>query len=381
MKQKPVIMQILPALQSGGVERGTIEVAKALQDAGWPNIVVSNGGPMICELKKLGVEHIQLPVHSKNPFVIMRNIFRLSKIIAKKHVGIVHARSRIPAWIVKFAIKKYPNVRFVTTFHGAYGVRPKWIKKWYNRVMVSGDLVISISNFITQHILENYGIPTSKIRLIYRGADVEKFDPIRVHPQRVIELSEKWRIPVDKPVLVMPGRLTRGKGHEIVLDALSQMKNKEVTCLFVGSDQGRVEYHKEIEEKATHLDRKTTLLIRDHCSDMPVVYMLSDIVISASIYPEAFGRVIPEAQAMGKLVVAAGHGGVMETIQDGVTGFLVPPNDAKALAEKLDFMLDIPLGERKIVSIEASNSVRQYFSIDLMCVKTLKVYEELAIKK
>lgn len=381
MKQKPVVMQILPALSSGGVERGTIEIAKALKDAGWHSIVVSSGGVMTYDLKKIGVKHITLPVHSKNPLTMMACVKALRQIIKDEKVGIVHARSRIPAWIAKIALRKMKGVRFLTTFHGAYGTKPAWIKKFYNRVMVSGDLVISISHFITRHILDNYGISASKIRLIYRGADVDKFDPLKVNTQREQDLAEKWQVPVDKPVLLLPGRLTRPKGHLVVLEALAKMHNKAVTCIFLGSDQGRVDYHKELEEKINKLGLDTTVLIRDHCSDMPVAYKLADIVISASLYPEAFGRVIPEAQAMGKLVVGTNHGGAMETIQEGLTGFLVPVGDANALAKKLDYMLDMPMGDKKRMSIASMASVRKYFSMENMCAKTLKVYEELAEKE
>ncbi len=381
MTEKPVIMQILPALQSGGVERGTIEIARALADADWPNIVVSNGGPMAYELKRMGVEHIQLPVHSKNPLMILKNARKLREIIREKQVKIVHARSRAPAWVAKIALKKCPGVKFLTTFHGVYNTKPEWLKKPYNKVMASGDLVISISNFVTHHILDNYHIASSRIRLIYRGADVEKFDPLKVKPERVIELAEKWQVPVDKPVLMLPGRLTRWKGHLVVLEALAKMKNKAVTCLFVGSDQGRDDYHQELKAKIENLGLETNVLIRDHCPDMPVAYMLSDIVISASTDPEAFGRVIPEAQAMGRLVVGTDHGGATETIQDGLTGFLVKPGDSDALAKTLDMMLDMSMGDRKKMSVAAMESVRTYFSISKMCEKTLAVYEELAAQK
>ncbi len=381
MTNKPVIMQILPALQSGGVERGTIEIARALKNADWPNLVVSNGGPMAYELKRMGVEHIQLPVHSKNPFKILKNALKLRQIIKEKNVKIVHARSRAPAWVAKLALKKCPGVKFLTTFHGVYNMKPKWLKKPYNKVMASGDLVISISNFVTRHILDNYHIASSRIRLIYRGADVEKFDPLKVKPERIIELAEKWQVPVDKPVLMLPGRLTRWKGHLVVLEALSKMKNKAVTCLFVGSDQGRDDYHQELKTKIEKLGLETNVLIREHCSDMPVAYMLADIVISASTDPEAFGRVIPEAQAMGRLVVGTDHGGATETIQDGITGFLVKPGDADALAKTLDMMLDMSLGDRKKMSVAAMESVRSYFSVSKMCEKTLKVYEELVNMK
>lgn len=377
MTKQMKIMQILPRLEAGGVERGTIEIAKALTEKKIPNIVVSGGGPMAYDLKRMGVEHITLPVYSKNPFKILQNAKKLRQIIKEKDVTIVHARSRAPAWVAKLAVQKTPGVHFLTTFHGVYNQGPWGIKKPYNKVMASGDLVISISNFVSRHILDSYHIPSAKLRLIYRGADVERFDPLKVHPERVVELMNRWQIPSEKPVIMLPGRLTRWKGHLVVLEALSLMKNKEVTCLFVGSDQGRSDYHQELKEKIEKLGLETSVLIKDHCADMPVAYMLSDIVISASTDPEAFGRVIPEAQAMGRLVVGTNHGGATETIQDGKTGFLVPPGDAAALAKTLDMMLDMSLGDRKKMSVDAIEAVRTYFSIAKMCEKTINVYEEL----
>ena len=378
MTQPMKIMQILPALHAGGVERGTIEIAKALTQQGIPNIVVSSGGPMAYELKRIGVRHITLPVQSKNPFKIWMNARKLRQVIKEESITIVHARSRAPAWVAKIALKKCPGVRFLTTFHGVYNLGPWRIKKPYNRVMASGDLVISISNFVTRHILDQYHIASSRIRLIYRGADIEKFDPLKVSQERIAELAGRWQVPLDKPVMMLPGRLTRWKGHSALLEALAKMKNKNVTCIFVGSDQGRTDYHHELKERIEKLDPETSVIIEDHCSDMPVAYMLADIVVSASTDPEAFGRVIPEAQAMGRLVVGTDHGGATETIQNGKTGFLVPPGDATALASTLDMMLEMNLGERKKMSMEAMKSVHDYFSIQKMCEKTIAVYEELS---
>ncbi len=372
------IMQILPAMQGGGVERGTIEIANALTQAAVDNVVVSGGGRLVPELEKINVKHITLNVGSKNPFQFIRNIGRLRKIIQDEKITIVHARSRVPAWVAHFALKKMPNVHFITTFHGKYGTSPKWLKIPYNRVMVSGEKVISISNFISDHILKTYHIAADKIRLIYRGADVDKFNPYQVNMAQVADLSQAWQVPSDKPVILMPSRLTRPKGHLVVLEALSLMKNKDVACVFVGSDHGKGDYHKELQEKINALDSQTTILLKDHCDNMPVAYMLSDVVLSASLYPEAFGRTIPEAQSMGRIVIGTNHGGATETIEDGVTGFLVPVGDAKALADKLDEVLQMPLIERKKMADAAEKSVKERFSIQKMCEKTLTVYKEIS---
>ena len=371
------ILQVLPAMQGGGVERGTIEIASFLAQKGVSNVVVSGGGRLTPELSKIGVKHIQLDVGSKNPFKWLKNIRTLRQIIKEEDISIVHVRSRIPAWIAHFALKKCPDVKCLTTFHGKYGTRPEWFKIPYNRVMVSGDLVISISNFISQHIKDTYKIAEDKIRLIYRGADMNKFDPVLVSSTQIEDLTKEWQLPTDKPVILMPGRLSRMKGHLVVLEALALMKNKDVTCVFVGSAHGKEEYRQELKKRIDALDEKTNVLLLEHCNQMPTAYMVSDVVLSASLYPEAFGRTITEAQSMERIVIASAHGGAMETIKDGQTGFLVPVGDAKALASVLDNVLDMSKEEKSKIGSAAAVSVAENFSVLQMCEKTFAVYQEL----
>ena len=376
----PVILQILPRLETGGVERGTTEIAAALTKAGWHSVVVSGGGRLVHKLERGGTEHITLPVYSKNPIVMRKNADRLAKIIKEKNVDIVHARSRAPAWSAKWACEK-TGVPFLTTFHGAYNMGPFKIKKKYNKVMTAGVLTIAVSDFIKQHILDNYeGVEADKIRVIHRGADIERFNVSKISQERLIALSKKWRLPEDLPVIMLPGRLTRWKGQLLMLEALALMKHKNVRCLFVGSDQGRKRYRRELERKTKKLGLASIVQFVDHCNEMDVAYMLSDIVVSASTDPEAFGRVIPEAQAMGRLVIGPDHGGATETIKDGETGFLFKHGDAKDLAEKLDAALDMSAADKQTMTQKAVQSVRTDFSKDAMCAKTLDLYREIIQK-
>ena len=377
--KKIVVMQVLPRLETGGVERGTTEIAAALTDAGFGSIVVSGGGRLVHDLERGGTEHITLPVYSKNWFTIRRNAAKLAKIIREKRVDIVHARSRAPAWAAKRACEM-TGVPFMTTFHGAYNMGPFNIKKRYNKVMTDGVVTIAVSNFIKNHILSNYeNVDSDKIRVIHRGADVDRFNTSQVTQGRLIALSRKWNLPEDKPVIMLPGRLTRWKGQLLFLDALAQMKHKnDVRCLFVGSDQGRSGYRRELERKIKKLGLSAAVQLVDHCSEMDVAYMLSDIVVSASTDPEAFGRVIPEAQAMGRLVVGPDHGGANETIRDGETGFLFKHGDAADLARKLDAALDLPADEKRAMTERAMRGVRDDFSKTKMCEKTLALYREVA---
>lgn len=371
------ILQILPALGTGGVERGTIEVARALTDVGISNAVASAGGPRVADLDALGVPHFTLPLASKNPFVIRRNASRLADLARREGFTILHARSRAPAWSAYWAARR-TGTTFLTTFHGVYGTSPRFLKIPYNSVMTKGEKVIAISNFVKRHLVETYGVPEEKIVRIHRGADTETFRPDAVSPAQAAARKAALGFAHDLPVVTLPGRLTRWKGQALLLDALARMRRRALGCLFVGSDQGRTDYTAELKAMAARLPSETKVVFLEHADDMPCVYALSDVVVSASSdQPEAFGRVIPEAQAMGILVVGTAHGGACETIDDGVTGFLVPPGDADALAAKLDEVLDLPDDRKAAISAAALESVRTNFSTDRMCAETIDLYRSL----
>ena len=371
-----VIAQILPALEIGGVERGTIEIASALQKAGITNYVISNGGKMVPELERLGVEHIMLPVHSKNPFKMYINARKIAKIAKEKGFTLMHVRSRAPAWAVKWA-SKMTGVPFMTTFHGVYGVKPA-IKKYYNIVMTQGVRMIAISNHVKNQVLRDYQMDESKIRLVYRGADTTQFNPDLISQEQLADLMMKYHIPTDKPIIMLQGRLTHWKGQLAMIEALTKMTHKEVTVLFIGHHQGRMDYYNELNERIQQLPKETTVLTFAVAGkEMPTILALSDIAVSASLKPEPFGRAMPEAQAMGKVVVAFNHGGAAETVKDGETGFLVPPCDTDALAKKLDEILDMPLDERRKIGQKAFESVHENFSVQTMQEQTLSVYKEI----
>lgn len=369
-------MQVIPSLIMGGVERGTVEIAAALQKAGIRNLVVSAGGRMVADLERLGVEHITLPVASKNPFVIWRNVYRLASLVREKGVTLMHVRSRAPAWSVLGASRK-TGVPFLATYHGVYGTHPAFLKKPYNAVMTKGVKVIAVSDFVKRHLLQEYGVPESRIVRIYRGADTSVFSPERVTPERAKTVRAAYGIAPETPVLTLVGRLTRLKGHTLLLDAFLKMKHQNLACLFVGSDQGRTEYTQELQRRIAQLPKGFSVQIVQTSPNMPETYAISDIVVNPSLVPEAFGRVVPEAQAMGRLVVGAAHGGACETIQDGKTGFLFTPGDADSLAAKLDAALDLPCSERNKICSAALESVRANFSIRRMCEETLALYRDI----
>ncbi|MEE8445414.1 MAG: glycosyltransferase family 4 protein [Alphaproteobacteria bacterium] len=366
-------MQVLPSLVGGGVERGTVEIASALDEAGWTAIVVSSGGPMVHELKRVGATHIQLPVHSKNPFVMRKNAGRLAMLIEQYRVDIVHARSRAPAWSAKAAANR-TGAHLVTTVHGTYSLDLPF-KRLYNSVMTRGDRVIAISEFSARYATENYKIDPDRLRLVYRGVDVKIFDPARVSAERVIQLADQWRLPDGVPVIMLPGRLTRWKGHGVVLDALALLRGRELRCLFVG--HGRAAYRNELEGRVRRLGLEGVVHFAGDCRDMAAAYKIADIVISASTDPEAFGRITAEAQAMGKPVIASDHGASPELVVPGETGWLVTPGDPVALAKALETVLALNTQARESLAHKAMARVRDRFTTARMCAETLDIYNEI----
>ncbi len=371
----PVILQVLPALETGGVERGTVDIAGAIAEAGGRSLVASEGGRMANELHRVGAEHITLPLSTKSPFAIRRNARRLAEVIRANGVDIVHARSRAPAWSALFASRR-TGAHFVTTFHDTYNFGPPF-KKLYNSVMTRGERVIAISQFIADHMVKTYKTDPSKIRVIYRGVNMDIFDPQKVPAVRVIQLAEQWRLADGIPVVLLPARLTRWKGQALLIEALARLGDGNVRCLLVGDDQGRAKYRRELERLVRRHKLDSVVHIVGECSDMPAAYKLADVVVSASTDPEAFGRVMVEAQAMGKPVIGAAHGASSELILPDRTGWLFEPGNAEQLAGALSAALSLDTGAREALSNAAIANVRARFSKTRMCHDTLDLYREI----
>ena len=371
----PNVLQVLPALVTGGVERGTVDIAEAIVRAGGRALVASEGGPMVGELNRAGAEHIELPLASKNPLIIYKNIERLVELIRRESVDIIHARSRAPAWSAWYAARR-TNRSLITTFHGTYG-HATGPKRWYNSVMTRGERVIAISDFIGGHVHQIYGVPAARIRVVHRGIDVHRFDAANITAERVIHLADEWRLPDGQPVVMLPGRLTRWKGQNVFIEAVKLLNRTGVQFLMVGSDQGRLDYRRELEQRIKSEGMAGMIHVIDHCDDMPAAYMLSDVVVSASTEPEAFGRVVAEAQSLGRPVIATDHGGARETVIDGETGWLTKPGDAKSLAAAIGVALAQSEEERKAFASRCVSYIRENFSKDQMCGRTLDIYEEV----
>lgn len=375
-----VVLQVLPELNQGGVELGTIEIASELQKRGIKNFVASAGGRMEGNLERLKVKHFTLPLKTKNIFKMWLNSLRLAKIIKENGITIVHARSRAPAWSAYWAAKKC-GVHYMTTFHGTYGLGPHGIKKIYNQVMTFGERVIAISNHIKEHIIKNYGTDESKIRLIARCVNMDNFDVENTSAERMIKFLEDNQIPSDKPLITLIGRLTNWKGQKLLINALNKIKDLDFHCLLIGDDQGRTKYSDELHDMIEQFGMENRYTFIRHVTDVPAAMLVSDIVLSTSIEPEAFGRIAIEGQAMGRVVIASDIGGSKETVIDGATGKLFKSGDADDLANAIKWALSLSTEEREKIGAEAVKNVKEHFTKQIMCDKTISVYEEIINQK
>lgn len=369
------MLQVIPALETGGVERGCVDMALFLKAAGGLPVVASEGGRLVHELERVGIAHYTLPLASKNPLTMRRNVAALEDIIRRHNIDIVHARSRAPAWSAFFAAKR-SGARFLTTFHAAYNYA-SMPKKFYNSVMARGERIIAISQFIADHIVQGYGVDPLRVRTVPRGIDLFRFNPDHVTPERMASLTTAWRLPDGRKVVLCPGRLTRIKGQTVLLQALAKLDRRDFICVLAGSDQGRVQYSAELEQMALDLNLEGYVTMVGDCTDMPTAYMLADVVVAPSIVPEGFGRTAVEAQAMGRPIVASDLGGMRETVLPGETGWLVPANNADELAVALDQALSLTHEQRLRLATTAITHVHGNYSKDNMGWATLDVYAEL----
>lgn len=376
----PVILQILPALQQGGVERGTLEMAQAITQAGGKALVASSGGRLVPMLRSLGAEHITLPqCGSRNPAHVLRNARMLARILGQHNVALVHARSRIPAWTARMACRR-TRTAFVTTWHGVHAHTMPG-KKLYNSVLASGDRVIAISAHIGRLLRKEYNVPPERLRVIPRGADIDQFSPHAISGQRMHQLAEQWHVPAGSAIILMPGRLTAWKGQALVLQALAQLQaglpDLPWHCVFAGSDQTDGRYVRELTQLAHNLGLDERIRFAGHCEDMPAAMALASMVLVPSLRPEPFGRVVVEAQAMCRPVIVSHHGAAVETVDNGVTGLSVPPNNAEKLADAMFAVLNAPAATLAHMGATARQAVLAQYTTQAMQHATLGVYDEV----
>ena len=382
MSSELKVLQVIPKLGYGGAETGCYDLAHYLPENNCSSYIVTSGGELLKFIDRKKVKVIKLPVHSKNPFLMLFNSIALIFIILLNNISIVHARSRAPAWSCLFATK-ITRRKFVTTFHGTYNFKNS-IKKFYNSVMVRSDLIIAGSNFIFSHINQNYPKYLDlkkRFLVIFRGINVDYFDSSTTLDSEESRLISDWEVDKNKKIILMPGRLTAWKGQETFIEALN-LVNKELgydsfNAVILGRDQGRDIYTKKIKRLAEQYRLTSQLKFIEHCKNMPLAYKISDIVVSASVEPEAFGRVAVEAQSMEKPIIASDIGGSNETISDNVTGFLFQSGNAEALSKKIVEALQLDESRLKSIGIEGRKNIIKKFNVEKMCFSTYSEYKKL----
>ncbi|MDB9767126.1 glycosyltransferase family 4 protein [Candidatus Pelagibacter sp.] len=382
MSSELKVLQVIPKLGYGGAETGCYDLAHYLPENNCSSYIVTSGGELLKFIDRKKVKVIKLPVHSKNPFLMLFNSIALIFIILLNNISIVHARSRAPAWSCLFATK-ITRRKFVTTFHGTYNFKNS-IKRFYNSVMVRSDLIIAGSNFIFSHINQNYPKYLDlkkRFLVIFRGINVDYFDSSTTLDSEESRLISDWEVDKNKKIILMPGRLTAWKGQETFIEALNFV-NKELgydsfNAVILGSDQGRDIYTKKIKRLAEQYRLTSQLKFIEHCKNMPLAYKISDIVVSASVEPEAFGRVAVEAQSMEKPIIASDIGGSNETISDNVTGFLFQSGNAEALSKKIVEALQLDESRLKSIGIEGRKNIIKKFNVEKMCFSTYSEYKKL----
>lgn len=371
------LLQVTPELETGGAEQTTIDVAQAVIAAGGKALVAARGGRMTARLLADGGRLAPMPVQSKNPLVILGNAARLIDLIRTEKVSLVHARSRAPAFSALWAAHA-TGVPFIATYHGVYNAHSS-LKRWYNAVMTRGDLVIANSDYTRDHVLAEHQLDPARIVTIPRGVDLTRFDPRKVAPERIAALREAWGLPAgeSKVIFVLGGRLTRIKGHLSIVEAAARMKaagRDDFLIVFAGDDQGRTDYRQEILTAIREAGLEDQIKVVGHCDDMPAAFLLADVALLPTLKPESFGRAAVEPQVMERPVIVSAHGGAVETVVEGETGWKVAPGDAPAWAQAMTAAIDLGGPGRRAMGLTAAARARRLYSVDAMCEATLGVY-------
>ena len=382
MSTKLNVLQVIPKLGYGGAETGCYDIAHFLPENECGSFIATSGGELLKFVKKDKVKIIRLPLHSKNPLLILLNALFMSMYIIFYKIDIVHARSRAPAWACYFACLLTNRV-FVTTFHGTYNFKNKF-KKFYNSIMLRAKLTIAGSNFIFNHINENYNEYLSKekkLRVIFRGINIDYYNLKNISILKQEKLKQEWNLSSSQFTILLPGRLTSWKGQEKFIESLNILiEDYNVTdfqAVILGSDQGRKVYKKKLINLVERYNLSKKVKFIPHCREMPLAYSLSDVVVSASIKPEAFGRVSVEAQSMGKPIVASDIGGSKETIINKKSGFLYKHDDPRELAKILNTVIELSQDELKSIGNEGRKNITKKFDVETMCQSNLKEYKRL----
>ena len=374
------LLQVVPELETGGAEQTTLDVARAVVAAGGRALVASRGGRMEAALASAGGELVRLPMHSKNPLVMLKTARTLRRVIRERGVSLVHVRSRAPAFPALWAARA-EGLPTVATYHGIYVAKGR-AKRWYNAVMTRVDRVIANSDFTRDHVLAEHGIAPERVVAIPRGVDLTRFDPTRVNPERVEALRQAWGLPAagEGPlVFLLAGRLTPIKGHETIIAATARLKGegRDLRVIFAGDDQGRTTFRQSLEVAVRAAGLEGEVRLVGHCDDMPAAFLAADVALLPTLVPESFGRAAVEPQVMGRPVIASDHGGTTETVLPGQTGWLAAPGDIEAWVRAMAAAADLGRAGLAALGRTARERATRLYANDAMCAATLAVYEQL----
>ena len=382
IENKKIILQVIPEMDMGGAEIGALEISSYMKKKGWKVFVASHGGSLVEKLKIRSIKHIKLPLNSKNPLVILYNIFSLGWIINKYKIKIVHIRSRAPGWSAYYACSMFRGIKIISTVHGAYSIQ-NIFKKIYNSVMTKGYRIIAISKYIKAYLIKNYKFTKKgreNIVVIPRGVDPKFFSQKNVDSNRLISLSNQWSLPDGIPIIFFPSRIAPFKGHKTLLKAIAILKKdfkNNFICVMAGTTKKNSNYENEINSIIEENELQNYIKFPGPCLDMPAAYKISDIVVSPADKPEGFGRIVIEAQSMERPILASAHGGSLELIKHNYNGFLFRPKDENDLAEKLKHLLLLSKQEKKKIIKNASKLVKEKYNLNNMCELNFRLYNSL----
>ena len=372
--QQKCVIQVLPALNSGGVERGTLEISEYLVKKGWRSVVISSGGKLVNRLTRNGTKHINLETNTKNPLKWSNLRKKLKNVFEDEKPDIIHVRSRVPAWTAGKVAKKM-NIPLISTIHGRH-LASSLLKKYYNSASVNADKIIAISDYVKNNILKNNPEKKDIIKVIHRGADIEMFNPENIPTSRIIQISEMLQLPDEAKIIMLPARPSSWKGHEILIKSFSSINNENIICIMPGADDDG-HYVTNLRNLAKKYNVLGKMVFLPFLDDLPAAYMLADVVVAPSLKPEPFGRVIIEAQAMGRPVIAFDHGGASESIKNNITGLLVEPKNEKELGNAIEKLINMTEIQRNNMANSSRKHIVNKFSLDKMNRETIKLYSEV----
>ena len=370
------VVQVIPALESGGVERGTIDVANYLAELKINNSIISNGGILEKELKYQYIDHFKLPVHSKNPLSYFNLAKKIKEYIQIRKINLVHIRSRTPAWIVNLINKK--DFKTIATFHNVYEGNFV-LKKMYNKGMARMNYIISISDFVKDEIIKKYKINPEKVSTIYRGIDTDYFID-KISDQDLQNFLNKFDIDRKKKILLFPGRLTSWKGQIQFLDVVKKIAKNNLITYFVGDTKNK-SFYKLLQNKIfkMNLQDKCKIFGNLTSKELKIMYFISDIILSLPLQPEGFGRIISEALSMKKMILAFNYGGVKDQLNKLDSIYKIIPQDYNSLEQKINTIFSLSEEEKYNLSHKGREHVINYFSKNEMVNNYKNFYESKTI--